>query len=251
MNQEKHWNSIAPNYEDEIFDVFKSDKNKILPVYFRKHGNKSHRAIDFGCGIGKAFPYLSPFFKEVHAIDISEECLNHARTRPFTNITFQQLDLSNPEADIPKSEFVFCCNVIMLPQVEKNQVMFTNIQRALKPKGNAVIVIPSFESIFYSSWRLIQFYKKQGVSSGEIPRDEFDYFKGNTPEMIEGIMYINGIPTKHYSQPEMEVIFHDAGLTITAVEKVEYSWNTELDSPPAWMKDPYPWDWLVECRKSA
>ena len=54
MNQEKHWNGIATRYEDEIFDVFRSDKNKILELYFKKHANPVHEAIDFGCGVGKA-----------------------------------------------------------------------------------------------------------------------------------------------------------------------------------------------------
>ena len=60
MNEESHWNKIAHSYEDEIFDVFKSDKDKKLPGYFKKYANKDHLAIDLGCGIGKAFPFLSP-----------------------------------------------------------------------------------------------------------------------------------------------------------------------------------------------
>jgi hypothetical protein len=45
------------------------------------------------------------------------------------------------------------------------------------------------------------------------------------------------------------VVFKNCGLTITAVDKVEYDWDSELASPPDWLKEPYPWDWLVECRK--
>lgn len=250
MDQEKHWNTIAPSYEEEIFDVFKSDKNKILPHYFNRHANKAHKAIDFGCGVGKAFPYLAPLFKEILAVDISEECLTAAKSKPYTNIVFERIDLSEPGLKISPAEFAFCCNVIMLPEVERNKTMLSNISRSLKPKGNSVIIIPSLESIFYASWRLIQSYKKDGVEVSDIPESEFHYFKASKRELIEGIMHINGVPTKHYSQPEIEVIFREAGLTVTAIEKVEYHWNTEMESPPAWMKDPYPWDWLVECTKS-
>ena len=45
MNEELHWNRIAHSYEEEIFDVFKSDKDKKLPVYFRKYANPDHVAI--------------------------------------------------------------------------------------------------------------------------------------------------------------------------------------------------------------
>lgn len=249
MDQEKHWNTIASSYEDEIFDVFKSDKRKILPVYFKKHANARHRAIDFGCGVGKAFPYLSPLFKEILAVDISEQCLAISKKLPYSNISFQQMDLSEGNFKSSPAEFAFCCNVIMLPEVDKNERMISNIQQSLKKDGTALIVIPSLESIFYASWRLIQMYKKNGTSTADIPATEFDYFKATKIDLIQGIMHINGVPTKHYSQPELEVLFSEAGFTITAIEKIEYSWNTELESPPAWMKEPYPWDWLVECEK--
>ena len=83
----------------------------------------------------------------------------------------------------------------------------------------------------------------------EIDASELSYFKGSKPEILQGIFYIDGVATKHYSQPETEVIFNEAGLTIKAIERLEYDWNTEFDSPPAWMKEPYPWDWLIECKK--
>jgi SAM-dependent methyltransferase len=249
MDQKKHWNTIASSYEEEIFDVFKNDRNKILQLYFSKHNTKKHTAIDFGCGVGKAFPFLAPVFKHVLAVDISEGCLAIARETGYTNISFQQLDLSKPGLNLPAADFAFCCNVIMLPEVEKNSIMLRNIQESLKEGGKALIVIPSFESIFYASWRLIQLYKKDGIAVSDIHEDEFHYFKADTPDIVQGIMHINGVPTKHYSQPEIEVIFKDAGLTVTAIEKIEYDWHTEFAAAPSWMKDPYPWDWLVECRK--
>lgn len=249
MDQEKHWNTIAHSYDDEIFNVFKNDRKKILPQYFKKHGNKNYRAIDFGCGVGKAFPYLVPLFKDINAIDISAECLSIAQENHYTNIHYDCLDLSDENLDLPKADFAFCCNVMMLPEAKKNRVMIRNIYRSLKRKGTAVIVVPSFESIFFSSWRLIQLYDKEGVKPDEIPNYEFDYFNRSMPDIIQGIINLNGVPTKHYSKPELEVLFRESGLTVTEIEKVEYDWHTEINSPPTEMNDPYPWDWLVECRK--
>ncbi len=248
MNQESHWNNIAPSYEDEIFDVFKSDRNKVLSRYFRKHANKKHTAIDFGCGIGKAFPFLAPNFKHVLAVDISDACLDIARDSSYNNIQFQQVDLSVPGTQLLPADFGFCCNVIMLPEIEKNSIMLRNIQQSLRPGSHALIVIPSFESIFFASWRLIQLYRKDGVHPSEIHEDEFHYFKAETHEIVQGIMHINGVPTKHYSQPEIEEIFRETGLTVTAIDKIEYDWHTEFTAAPSWLKEPYPWDWLVECR---
>jgi hypothetical protein len=67
MNQEKHWNNIADSYDDEVFDVFESDRSGTLQKYLKKHANLSHTATDFGCGIGKAFKFLAPCFKRVLA----------------------------------------------------------------------------------------------------------------------------------------------------------------------------------------
>ena len=249
MNEEAHWNTIASKYNDEIFDVFKSDKNKKLPRYFSKHANLNHRAMDFGCGTGKAFPYLSPNFKEVLAMDISGECLVTARQRPYANIAFKRADLSQRSVKFPEVDFIFCCNVIMLPEREKNMKMFQNIERALKPGGTALIIVPSLDSALFSSLRLIDWYKTEGVDVEDIPASDIDYFKNNKREFIQGIVYIDKVPTKHYTAPELEMIFQQTRLDITALEKLEYEWDTEFTSPPSWMKAPYPWDWLIELRK--
>jgi SAM-dependent methyltransferase len=249
MNQEKHWNTIGQNYKEEIFDVFASDKNNILSRYFSKHANAAHTAIDFGCGIGKAFAYLSPLFKKVIGTDISGRLLAQAKKQPYANIELIKADLVKPKISFPLAEFAFCCNVVMLPEIEKNYAIFTTIQKALKTNGTALLVLPSMESMLFSSWRLIDWYAREGVAVENIPASELAYFKGPKREMLRGNVHINGVPTKHYSAPELEVILKDAGLRITALEKIEYEWNTEFSEPPSWMGAPYPWDWLVECKK--
>ena len=90
---------------------------------------------------------------------------------------------------------------------------------------------------------------KSRVSIENIPASDIDYFKNNKREFIQGIVYIDKVPTKHYTAPELEMIFQQTRLDITALEKLEYAWDTEFTSPPSWMKAPYPWDWLIELRK--
>jgi ubiquinone/menaquinone biosynthesis C-methylase UbiE len=250
MNEERHWNNIAKSYNDEIFDVFASDKNKLLSTFYNIHANTNGTAIDFGCGNGKAFSHLSPLFKEIIAVDISQELLNQAMARPFQNIKFLQRDLAEPKVKLPKADFIFSCNVIMLPEIEKNYLMLQNIQRVLKPGGSALLVVPSTESILFAAWRMIDWYKREGVAPKEIDPSDLAYFKGPKHDILQGLFHIDGVATKHYAQPELEVILKQAKLKLTALEKLEYSWKTEFASPPAWMKAPYPWDWLVECTKA-
>ena len=151
MNQKTHWDGIGNKYDAEIFDVFKSDKEHRLPYYFKKHANSSHHAIDFGCGMGKAFPYLAPAFAKILAIDISSELLSIAKLNTYKNITYKRADLTGKGLVFPPTDFLFCCNVIMLPEIDKNVAMIRNIYRALRINGSALIVVPSLESVLFSS----------------------------------------------------------------------------------------------------
>jgi SAM-dependent methyltransferase len=247
MNQEAHWNNIATSYDEEVFDVFKSDKKKILASYFRKHASPRLIATDFGCGTGKAFEYLSPAFKQILALDISGECLNIAKQQGYKNITYKRADLTRQNIDLPKSRFALCCNVAILPDVDKNRAIIKTVRRGLSPRGSAIFVIPSLESLFYSSWVLLDWYKKEGVKPDRVPKDELHYFNRDTTDIIQGIVNINGVPTKHYTSSEIHFLFDEARFKITALEKLEYDWSTEFSAPPSWLKGPYPWDWMVEC----
>jgi SAM-dependent methyltransferase len=250
MDEKSHWDRIAPNYNDEIFDVFQSDKRRKLPRYFKKHGGLNKTAIDFGCGNGKSFPYLAPLFKHILGLDISRGLLKQAKQRGYVNIDLKQQDLTRKNLMLPRVDFAFCCNVIMFPVIKKNLSMINNIHRALKPGGTALIVLPSLESALFSSWRLIDLYRREGVKPEDIPAHEFHYFKGNKRDILQGIVHIDGVPTKHYSESEIQVIFQAAGFKVTTVQKLEYDWRTELSAPPSWLQSPYPWDWLVECKKA-
>lgn len=249
MDQENHWDRVGKHYEDEIFDVFKNDKAKLLPRFISKYADKGKDAIDFGCGIGKAFPLLAPVFNSVLATDISTTCLKQAQQNDYKNIRYKKADLSRPNLRLPTVDFAFCCNVIMLPENARNIQMIRNIHTALKADGAAIVVVPSLESVLYASQRMIQWYAKEGVKPSDIPPTELAYYDNTTVNLIEGMIKINGVPTKHFSEPEIRWLFGDVGFTIATLEKIEYAWHTEFDSPPKWMGSPFPWDWLIECRK--
>jgi SAM-dependent methyltransferase len=249
MNEEKHWDAIGESYDDQIFDVFRSNKEGKLQKYLKKHANKKHRATDFGCGTGKAFQYLAPSFQDVVAVDISERLIDIAKASNHANITYKQMDLTEKDLDLPPTDFAFCCNVAILPEQEGNQSILKNIERTLKSRGAALVVVPSLESALYSSWRLVEWYRKEGVDSHEIPNGELSFFN-EKQDIAQGVVFIDGVATKHYLESEIEVLFDRMNLTINTLDRLEYDWNTEFDSPPKWMGEPYPWDWLIECEKA-
>jgi SAM-dependent methyltransferase len=244
MEQRAHWNRIGSSYQEEIFDVFRSDRNQLLSKILEKYSNPDHTAIDFGCGVGRAFEYLSPSFRSVLALDISDSLLEIARKADYENITFKQHDLTKPLK--AKADFGFCCNVVMLPEVDENRTMLRNVRKSIKPGGHVVMVLPSLESFFYSAWQLIEWYKKEGTSPEHIDASELAGFKGTKADLVQGIVRIDGVKTKHYLQTELEVLFRDSDFTKVIINKLEYDWTTEFSKPPKWMKDPYPWDWIIE-----
>ena len=145
-----YWNKVAVNYESEIFDVYATNKGAVLQKYLQKHTNKNHTAIDFGCGVGKAFSILSPGFKQVLALDISQVCIQTStalkKTNSYANVSLQRMDLSRKNLQLPACDFAVCVNVVMLPALDKNKAIIANIYKTLKPGGNAVFVLPSLES---------------------------------------------------------------------------------------------------------
>jgi SAM-dependent methyltransferase len=244
MNERRHWNKIGTGYHEEIFDVFASDRLELLPKIIKKYSNKEHTAIDFGCGIGRAFPFLAPKFKSVLALDISDNLLDIARTSPYSNITCKQHDLTKSLR--AKADFGFCVNVVMLPEIEQNKVMLKNIRKTIKPGGTLVIVLPSLDSFLYSGWQLIEWCKREGTKPADIDPSELSGFKGSITDIVQGIVKIDGVKTKHYSEPELHVLFREVGFSKINVKRLEYDWTSEFSEPPEWMGEPYPWDWVVE-----
>lgn len=250
---EIYWDKHASDYDTEIFDVFANNKGSLLQSYIKKHSNKKHDVIDFGCGTGKCFEYLSPGFRNILAVDISGENIVHCTKRinecSYPNITLKKLDLSLPDLRLRKADFAFCCNVVMLPDIEKNLAIIRNIYKYLRHGGSALVVIPSLESQFLATYRVIEWCRKEGIKVNKIPLDNFDHLCTSKLELAQGFVKLQGVPTKHYLQAEIVSLFSSVGFEVIATEKLEYTWKTEFESPPKWMRDPYPWDWLVELKK--
>src|ERR1041385_5079948 len=250
MNDALHWNRVADNYDTEIFNVFKNDKKRKLKKFILKYANKKNTAIDFGCGVGKALPLLSPFFKEIIGIDVSKKCIAIAKTAPFKNVSFKEADLAGEKINVPSVDFAFCCNVAMSDDVKRNYRIIRNVLNSLNKGGVALIVLPSLESVSITALSLMRWYEEEGVNLADIPKDELKNFRGNNSQhLAEGIVNIEGVPTKHYLFTELYALFNSGNFQLQTLDRLEYGWETEFDSPPKWMQAPYPWDWVAEVKR--
>jgi len=252
MNDALHWNKIAPDYEKEIFNVFKSDRKKKLKKYVMKYADREHTAIDFGCGVGNALPLLSPLFKEILAVDVSEKCIARAKSVPHKhNVTFRVIDLAAKKIKLPLVDFAFCCNVAMSDDVKRNQRIINNVLASINVGGIAMFVLPSLESVTTSAMSLIGWHEREGTELGDIPKNELANFKtDNKQHLMQGIVRIDQHPTKHYLFTELFSMFNTEQFKMQGLDRLEYDWTTEFDSPPSWMQSPYPWDWLVAVKRT-
>ena len=97
---------------------------------------------------------------------------------------------------------------------------------------------------------LMHWYEKEGTPLSKIPVDELALIRPRSKRhMRDGILMIDNVPTKHYTAAELYALFNDGTYRMEKLDRVEYSWETEFNSPPSWMQEPYPWDWVVEVKR--
>jgi len=246
--ERSYWEKIAPDYNDEIFDVLANDKKAIIKKTIRQFASKTKSVIDIGCAIGKWLAILSPAFKKVYAIDISQQNLDIAKEKysRLDNIIYQRVDMSNAKAEIPKCDLAICINAILTGTQQKRNVFFKNLQKCVKKNGHLILVIPSFESFMLTSI-IRQRWNPDKDSKGTIDKKKS---VAQLQNMLEGNASIDGVPHKHYLKEELELLLNNEGFAVKNFFKIEYEWNTEFLKPPHWLTNPKPWDWMVHAKRS-
>lgn len=239
-----YWNDKAGVYEDEIFNVWRRDRDGVLASVFQNGNFKRKTVLDCGCGIGHGIPTLAESCAHVYALDISRDCLAVARDRygHLPNVEFQQADLSIRRVKLPSVDIAVAVNSIITPSIQTRLKMLKTIGRHLVPGGLFVLVVPSLESYYYAAYKLTEWNLREGVSVRPRCRAEA-LTKGH------GVVPIDGVLTKHYLKEELMTFLQLAGFQAYRVDKVRYDWDTEYENPPDWMQAPYPWDWMCAAQK--
>lgn len=252
MTIRAYWDRIAGNYEDEIFSVIKRDRQGLVQSRIERYSCPPGTASDLGCGIGNFLPSLSSMFKQIIALDISPKCIARARARfkKLTNITYRTVDLSKQRVRLPKVDFALSVNSILTPSLIRRNRMLDAACRHIRPGGHLVLVVPSLESALLADYRLIEWNLKNGMSPGNAVRSGFIRYQGtDNPRLRQGIIKIDDVDTKHYLEEELIILLKGRKMEVLEIEKIQYSWETEFDQPPRWMKEPFPWDWLCVAKK--
>ena len=245
----KYWENIAPDYNEQIFDVLQNDKKNIIRSAIEKVASPSATVIDIGCAVGKWLPVLSPVFKKVISVDISENNLETAKANypQLTNIAYIRMDMSADKTELPPSKCAVCINAILTDSLKKRTIFFNNLAGCLKKNGWLILVVPSLESwictrIIQNQWQIDKKLFAEKIADEDAAKKYFNILQGNVD--------IDHVPTKHYLQEELGLLLSREGFRMQRCEKIEYDWTTEFVEPPEWLTEPLPWDWMVVAQKT-
>jgi 2-polyprenyl-3-methyl-5-hydroxy-6-metoxy-1,4-benzoquinol methylase len=247
MNR-NYWEKIAPDYDNEIFDVLHNDKKAIIQSAIKKLASPNKTVLDIGCAIGKWLPVLSPAFRKVYAIDISAKNLEIAKKSypQYKNIEYLRIDMSGKGAKVPRCDFAICINAILSSSLKKRTTFFKSLSSCVKKNGHIILVIPSLESYLFSGivanqWKIDKTLFNKKLSGKEALQKWNNIKQGNAG--------IDDVPTKHYLKEELILLLSHEGFATKDFQKIEYGWNTEFIKAPSWLKEPKPWDWMVIAKR--
>ena len=239
---------MAPSYNEEIFDVLKQDKKSLIRKAIKKHSNKADTVIDIGCAIGKWLPVLSPLFKKVIALDISQGNLDIAKKKydHLNNISYLRADMSKPAVKIPKVNLGICINAILTPTKKDRLQFFKSLSGCINKNGILIASVPSMESKLLALRMQNEFSIERKLFKDIYESKEA---KRHWHSLLNGNIEIDNVPHKHFSKEELIILFDRAGFNTLDIQKIEYNWNTEFHQPPRFLKNPGPWDWMIVLQK--
>ncbi len=248
-----YWEEVGESYEKVIFDSFSKDRYGVIRDCLDQYADSTAVATDFGCGVGHYLPHLARRFRRVHGTDGTQSLLLRARERcrKFDNVTLQRENLSSGRArlEVRKSRFAVCANVLISENVALRRRILGCVHRHLTRGCFALFLVPSLESALFANQRLVEWNRRLGCNANDALASGIPPTRHSAKELLQSLVRIEGIPTKHYLREEAIVFLESGGFRVTSIDKVEYSWDTEFDDPPRWMGRPGPWDWLVVARR--
>jgi 2-polyprenyl-3-methyl-5-hydroxy-6-metoxy-1,4-benzoquinol methylase len=241
---EREWDAVAATFEEDIFSLPANDRLGLIADRVQRFGGKDKSAADIGCGIGRTLPLLAASFGEVHATDLSNECLEVARRAyaHHANIQYHHGDLAELDQPLPMVDLALCINVLLTAPLARRQAMLNSIASAIKPGGHLLITSPSLESALFATHRLVEWNMAKGmppaVAQQKAARD--------ASKLDMGVVMVDGVATKHYLKEELEDVLRNEGLVPVESLKIEYPWSIVFPGVPDWLRvDPLPWNWMV------
>jgi SAM-dependent methyltransferase len=246
----RDWGSLADGFDEHVCHVLDEERTGRVEATIRASVRRGDRVADFGCGTGRALPLLAKLAKSVDAYDFAPDLLAVAARAMSKrkNVTCRVVDLADDRVALPLVDAGVCVNALLSPSAPLRAKILGTISRTVRAGGAFVLVVPSVESALLTMHRHVEIHLREGWTD-RAAREGADV-AGLTPRGVrDGVLERGGVRTKHFLREELELWLSSFGWSVEAVEKAEYDWSTEFESPPAWMRAPYPWDWVVRAQR--
>lgn len=156
LNVHRLYDSVAEQYsrdEPKFRDDFISRPFVVELARTLSHGGD---VLDVGCGDGHISRLVSPFVNKVVGIDTSPQMLNqaHKMSAGIQNVKFERINFLDLAAKIRGVTFDLCLAVYAVCCMKNLQQLnwaFQQMSCAVKPKGYAVIQVPSPNEHLFTS----------------------------------------------------------------------------------------------------
>jgi ubiquinone/menaquinone biosynthesis C-methylase UbiE len=247
QEQDHFWSRVAASYEREFVDPFCKDvRGNPLKRILRRLGDPKNTIVaDLGCGIGPLLPFLSKYYKTVHAVDFAEGMLDRAReqVKGRTNVRFHQAGFNDLSVLPEPLDVAVAVNSLVLPKPADIERALTEIGRHLKPNGHFLGIVPAMDAVHYYTMLLVDRAVKMGKPIDAARKNAGHHCEHEYYDFAFGQFRFRGLH-QHFWQPfEIRYRFERTGFILKRLKKVHLSWKQfaggkELQNYPA------PWDWF-------
>lgn len=242
----KSWNSLASDFENDVLEIANHDLLGVLKKQVECVAKGRATAADLGCGPGSLLPLLCSNFETVYAVDYAAELLKVAEQKHnFINAQYLVHNLAGKKPLPFAVDVTFSVNTLISKSDDMRQGIARSLWHATKKNGMCVVVVPSMESITHVCQSMVRCKVSDGMSRSRAVAAMNRSYKKEVLSQVGGIVSIGEVPTKCYTREEIEIFLTETGFNIEQILRIEYPWSEEFDHSPGWLKEPYPWDWLV------
>jgi SAM-dependent methyltransferase len=225
------WNRHADEFDDCVFNIARTDLTGALTRYVKSvpASQKSSVLVDLGCGTGSFIQQFGDRFHHILGVEFASRTIARAKKSlaKATNIDWLTMDVEKA-ADIigPRGDLTACLNVVTSPSPAKRRRLWDAIAKATKPRGYALVVVPSLES------------EMMVHELGGAPKPTAD-----------GIVRIDDARQKFFRREELVSDLERHGLKTVRIGRVFYPWSEEGMRKPRGKANP--WGWICLAQREA
>jgi SAM-dependent methyltransferase len=224
------WNRLADDFETEVCDITREESSDSITRFMNavRLPVSDAMLVDLGCGLGTFVSKFGGRFARVVAIDHAGKIVARAKAASTCTspVQWMVLDVAKAGAALGAcADLTVCMNVITSSHAKRRDALWQSLAGVTKPKGHALIVVPSIESD-----AVVQ---KVALRAGRAA----EYVSTS-----EGLVERDGAVQKHFSRQELDETFVSLGFAVKRMGRASYPWSVEgLRKPP---NGKLPWDWM-------